>query len=363
MEYAHGQGVLHRDIKSSNLLLDLHGTVWVTDFGLAKMEDERGLTQTGDVLGTLRYMAPETFKGQADARSEVYSLGLTLYELLAFRPAFDQTQRSTLVDQVMNAQVEPLCKLNREIPSDLQRIVHKAIDRDPEHRYQTAGELAEDLQRFIDDEPIKARRVSSVERLARWSRHNKGLAAALATVSLLITVLAIGSTIAAGYFRNLSGALTIARNSAQENAAKNLQLANEKEKARVQAVKSAEREQSLARAANEAAARVKDQSEINRRNLYYAQMQLAQQAWGLVRGIPRMASMLDRWQSQASGADLRGWEWFYLKSGSNTPSSSGSRQVPETSIAVRGVQTEVSSPSAATTKSSGSAMPTTDGNC
>ena len=183
LHYAHTQGVLHLDIKPSNLLLDMRGTVWVTDFGLAKLDDDRGLTQTGDVLGTLRYMAPESFKGNTDARSELYSLGLTLYELLAFRPAFDQTDRNSLVEQVMNAQVEPLRKLNREIPGDLQTIIDKAIDREPQHRYRSARELAEDLQRFIDDEPIKARRVSSLERLSRWETEQGTIQKALGAVA------------------------------------------------------------------------------------------------------------------------------------------------------------------------------------
>ncbi|OYV83578.1 MAG: hypothetical protein B7Z73_15890, partial [Planctomycetia bacterium 21-64-5] len=175
LHYAHGQGVLHRDIKPSNLLLDLHGTVWVTDFGLAKLDDDRGLTQTGDVLGTLRYLAPETLKQHADARSEVYSLGLTLYELLALRPAVEPTRRHAIIDQVLNGQIEPLARRNPEIPRDLETIVHKAIERDPRHRYQTAQELADDLRRFIDDEPIHARRLSTFEHVVRWSRHNKGL--------------------------------------------------------------------------------------------------------------------------------------------------------------------------------------------
>src|SRR5262249_14322669 len=101
LEYAHGHGVLHRDIKPSNLLLDVQGTVWVADFGLAKaMADTDGLAQEGDVLGTLRYMAPERFRGQSDARSDVYALGLTLYELLTLRPAFDQDDRDRLILQV-----------------------------------------------------------------------------------------------------------------------------------------------------------------------------------------------------------------------------------------------------------------------
>ena len=91
---------MHRDIKPSNLLLDTQGTVWVTDFGLAKADDQQNLTHTGDILGTLRYMPPEAFDGKADARGDIYSLGLTLYEMLAFRPAFDESERNQLIKQV-----------------------------------------------------------------------------------------------------------------------------------------------------------------------------------------------------------------------------------------------------------------------
>ena len=100
LAYAHDQGILHRDIKPSNLLLDLQGTVWVTDFGLAKAAADADLTHTGDIMGTLRYMAPERFNGQADARSDIYALGLTLYELLTLRPAFDATDRNRLIQLV-----------------------------------------------------------------------------------------------------------------------------------------------------------------------------------------------------------------------------------------------------------------------
>ncbi len=104
LAYAHSQGTLHRDIKPSNLLLDTQGIVWVTDFGLAKASDSEpdNLTRTGDVVGTLRYMAPERFKGKADARSDLYALGLTLYELLTLRPAFADSERSRLLVQVLH---------------------------------------------------------------------------------------------------------------------------------------------------------------------------------------------------------------------------------------------------------------------
>jgi serine/threonine protein kinase len=103
LAYAHGQGVLHRDIKPSNLLLDLGGTVWVTDFGLAKAGDGDDLTQTGDIVGTLRYLSPERFDGSGDHRADVYALGLTLYELLTLRPAFTAESRAKLIEQVMAA--------------------------------------------------------------------------------------------------------------------------------------------------------------------------------------------------------------------------------------------------------------------
>ena len=197
LEYAHRQGVLHRDIKPSNLLLDATGTVWVTDFGLAKADDQQNLTHTGDILGTLRYMPPEAFDGKADARGDVYSLGLTLYELLALRPAFDEKDRNRLIKQVTTTEPPRLDRLNRQVPRDLETIVHKAIDRDPAHRYAAAGELAADLQRFLDDEPIQARRVSPAERFLRWCRRNPAVAGLLAAVAILLVGVAAVSLIAA----------------------------------------------------------------------------------------------------------------------------------------------------------------------
>src|SRR5207248_4560684 len=124
---AHGQGVLHRDIKPSNLLLDLHGTVWVTDFGLAKTDATEPLTHTGDVVGTLRYMAPERFDGWSDPRSDVYGLGMTLYELLTLRPAYDAATRARLIEQVLHEPPPPPRKVDPTVPRDLETVVLKAI--------------------------------------------------------------------------------------------------------------------------------------------------------------------------------------------------------------------------------------------
>ena len=116
LEYAHRQGILHRDIKPSNLLLDAQGEVWVTDFGLAKDQDSDELTRTGDIVGTLRYMAPERFDGWSDPRSDVYALGATLYELLTLRPAFDESDRVKLIDRVLHEVAMPRRQLDRRIP-------------------------------------------------------------------------------------------------------------------------------------------------------------------------------------------------------------------------------------------------------
>ena len=155
LEYANRQGILHRDVKPSNLLLDNHGNVWVADFGLAKTAEADDLTHTGDILGTIRYMAPERFPGKCDARSDVYSLGLTLYELLALRPAFEASDRHTLMERVLHEEPERLKKLAPGVPRDLETIIAKATARDPAGRYATAAALAEDLRRFVEDRPIR----------------------------------------------------------------------------------------------------------------------------------------------------------------------------------------------------------------
>jgi serine/threonine protein kinase/WD40 repeat protein/tetratricopeptide (TPR) repeat protein len=186
LAHASSQGVLHRDIKPANLLLDGTGNVWVTDFGLAKADsDGDNLTHTGDIVGTLRYMAPERFNGQGDLRSDVYSLGLTLYEMLALRPAFDEGDRNKLIKQVVHGEPVRPRKLNPAVPRDLETVVLKAVARDPAHRYQSPAEMADDLKRFVEDRPVRARRISEGERLWRWCRRNPLPASLLAGIVLV----------------------------------------------------------------------------------------------------------------------------------------------------------------------------------
>lgn len=191
LEYAHTQHVLHRDIKPANLLLDRHGTVWITDFGLAKHAESNDLTNTGDIVGTLRYMAPEQFNGKCNAQSDVYSLGVTLFELLTLEPAFGESQQGMLIQKITSAGTPSPRNLNPDIPRDIETIVLKATANEPNRRYASAGQMADDLQRYLDDVPIRARRVTYPERLWRWSRRNPALAVASGTTLLLLVLVAV----------------------------------------------------------------------------------------------------------------------------------------------------------------------------
>jgi serine/threonine protein kinase len=192
----------------------------VADFGLARAETEDHLTHTGDIVGTLRYMPPETFEGRTDKRSDLYSLGLTLYELLALRPAFEEKDHRQLIKRVTTEVPPRLDKLHRSISRDLVTIVHKAIDREPSRRYPSAGELAADLQRFLDDEPIQARRTSSVEHLSRWCRHHPGVTSLTATLALILLTVTVVSVAAAARFDRAATDERVARAEAEANFAK-----------------------------------------------------------------------------------------------------------------------------------------------
>jgi WD40 repeat protein/serine/threonine protein kinase len=197
LSYAHQQGILHRDIKPANLLLDTHGTVWVTDFGLAKAEGTEQLTEPGDIVGTIRFMAPERFHGQSDQRSDIFSLGLTLYELATLRPAFAASERAQLVQRILQEEPPPPRKVERLISRDLETIILKAIAKEPEQRYQSAADLAEDLRRFLADRSIYARRSPIWEQVWRWCRRNPALAlvsgfAALALIAVIILSVTFG---------------------------------------------------------------------------------------------------------------------------------------------------------------------------
>jgi serine/threonine protein kinase/WD40 repeat protein len=217
LAYAHLHGIVHRDIKPANLLLDVQGTLWVTDFGLAKSEGTDKLTTEGDVVGTLRYMAPERFQGKADARCDIYSLGVTLYEMLALKPAFRASQRVQLIHAILHEEPVRPRKLDPRIPRDLETIVLKTIAKNPSNRFLTAGELARELERFVEGRPIRSRRVSVPERLWRWSRRNPAVALLILLAATLTSILAIGSTVAAWKFREQRNAVQIEEDKTRAN--------------------------------------------------------------------------------------------------------------------------------------------------
>jgi serine/threonine protein kinase len=186
LAYAHSEGILHRDIKPSNLLVDGKGNAWITDFGLAKAEGSDGLTQTGDFVGTLRYMAPERLEGWSDRRSDIYGLGATLYELVTLRTLYHGSSRTQMVDQILHKAPTSPKKIDASVPNDLETIILKAMAKEPTDRYRSAEETAEDLRRFLADRPILARRTTALEQLIRWRRRNPVVAALAATVAVLL---------------------------------------------------------------------------------------------------------------------------------------------------------------------------------
>ncbi len=196
LAYSHENGVLHRDIKPANLLIDRAGKIWITDFGLARLEKDASMTMTGDLIGTLRYMAPEQALAKRipiDHRADVYSLGVTLYELLTLRPAFDGRDREQLLRQVAFAEPPPLRKIEPSIPTELETIVLKAMGKSPEDRYASAQEFADDLARFLHNEPILARPPSPAERLIKWGRRNQFVVVAATIMLMAITIASVSS--------------------------------------------------------------------------------------------------------------------------------------------------------------------------
>jgi serine/threonine protein kinase len=193
LEYAHSHGIVHRDIKPANLLSDSRGNLWITDFGLARFQRDHNLTMTGDVVGTLSYMSPEQAlarHGLVDHRTDIYSLGATLYELLTLERVFAGRDRQELLNSLAHDEPKAPRRLNSAIPVDLQTIVLKALSKAPEDRYSSAREFADDLKRFLEEKPIKARKPSVVEHVTRWSRRHKSVVASAMAI-LVVAVVAL----------------------------------------------------------------------------------------------------------------------------------------------------------------------------
>ncbi|MFV1968831.1 MAG: protein kinase [Pirellulaceae bacterium] len=258
--YAHAEGVIHRDLKPGNVLVDRDGEPRITDFGLAKrVEGDSGLTATGQVVGTPSYMPPEQARGELDKvgpRADVYAAGAVLYCLLTARPPFQAANPLDTLLQVLEKDPLPVRDLVPQVPRDLETICLKCLEKEPRGRYGSAGEFAADLQRFLNGEPVKARPISRPARVWRWCRRKPAVSSLLAVAALLLLSVAVVSSL--GYVR-----VRRERNNANHQ-------------------------------------------------LYLAHMHLAHNAWQAAE-ITHVQQLLDEHGPQPGKQDLRGWEWYYLK--------------------------------------------------
>jgi tetratricopeptide (TPR) repeat protein len=212
-------------VKPSNLLLDNEGQLFVTDFGLAMTQADSNLTMTGDLLGTLRYMSPEQASGRralVDRRTDIYSLGASLYELATLQPAFPEEDRTKLLQQIVIDLPRLPSQINRHVPKDLETIIFKAITKEPAERYATAQELADDLTRHLNDEPIRARRPGPAERVAKWSRRHRNLVSSIFVVLILSVVGLSVSALLISQQRNSAQAAAIDAKTQRSRAEGNL---------------------------------------------------------------------------------------------------------------------------------------------
>lgn len=265
LDHAHQRGIVHRDIKPSNLMLDLEGKLWVTDFGLALMETDSRVTMSGDFVGTLRYMPPEQAlakRSLIDHRADIYSLGATLYELLALRAPFEAEDRHDLLQRIARDTPKPVRHYNEAVPRDLETIVMKAISRQPEDRYASAEDMAQDLRAFMDRSPISAKPPSIFDRAVRWSVRHKGVVLSLVTILMFA---AVGLSV--------STALIARERSAAESTADRL-----------------------------------------RHHVYASRMRLASQSAAEAGGMATVRELLAKTKPEVLGEELRGWEWHYLNS-------------------------------------------------
>ena len=283
---AHEQGVLHRDVKPSNLMLEKTGRLWVTDFGLARLETGADMTATGDVLGTLRYSSPEQAlgkRGLVDHRSDIYSLGATLYELLTGLPLFGDSERADLLANIAHDEPRAPRRINRSIPLDLETIVLKAISKDAGMRYETAQQLADDLRRFLEGMTIEASRPSAWNRTVKWVKRNKPWAAAICTALVAITSLLAGLAV---HNKSLGTFNEKLRDSNRQLEAVNAAL-------------------------SEAVIENREKQNELEETLYAAGMQLAEEAWR-ESDPQQVMTILNSYTPRDGQTDRRGPEWHFL---------------------------------------------------